>query len=99
MIRLVLFAIAIATARGASATWMAAAEQDSGTAFVKGGGPVTEEQVRQEMLVEGYSNPQILRQGRYFEAMGTKDGQMQKLIIDSWTGQLRSENGEDEDND
>jgi hypothetical protein len=99
MNRLALFAIAIAAALGTSTTWIAAAEQDSGTALVKGGGPVTEEQVRQEMLAEGYSNPQILRQGRYFEAMGTKGGQTQKLVIDSWTGQLSSENGEDEDND
>jgi hypothetical protein len=98
---LALFAIAIAIAAtlGASATWMAAVEQDSGTAFVKGGAPATEDQVRQEMLAEGYSNPQILRQGRYFEAMGTKDGQTQKLVIDSRTGLLRSENGEDEDSD
>jgi hypothetical protein len=99
MNRLALFAIAIAATLGASATWMAAAERDSGTAFVNGGAPVTEDQVRQEMLAEGYSNPQILRQGRYFEAMGTKDGQMQKLVIDSWTGLLRSENGDDEDSD
>jgi hypothetical protein len=99
MNRLVLISVAIAAALGASAAWMAAAEQESRTAFVKGGGPVTEQQVRQEMLAEGYSNPQILRRGRYFEAMGTKDSQTQKLVIDSWTGQLSSEDGEDKDND
>jgi hypothetical protein len=51
------------------------------------------------MLAEGYSNPQIMREGRYFEAMGTKDGQTQKLVVDSQTGRLRDAGNEAEDND
>jgi hypothetical protein len=54
---------------------------------------VTEDQVRQEMVAEGYSNPQVMREGRYFEATGIKDGQMQKLVVDSQTGRLRTGGG------
>ena len=97
MNKVLVSAIVLAVVLGAAAVWVATAEQSSGPAFVKGGGPVTEDQVRQEMLAEGYSNPQVMRQGRYFEAMGTKDGQSQKLVVDAWTGRLRSGDGEDDD--
>ena len=60
---------------------------------------MTEDQVRQEMLAEGYSNPQVVREGKDFEAMGTKDGQTQKLVVDSQTGRLRTGSEEGEDND
>ena len=79
--------------------WIATAEESLGPAFIKGGGPVTEDQVRQEMLAEGYSNPQVVREGQYFEAMGTKDGQTQKLVVDLQTGRLRTSGDQGEDND
>jgi hypothetical protein len=79
--------------------WIAVAEEGLGPAFIKGGGPVTENQVRQEMLAEGYSNPKVVREGKNFEVMGTKDGQTQKLVVDSQTGRLRTGSEEGEDND
>jgi hypothetical protein len=88
--------IALALAVGGAAT-VAIAEESSRPPFIKGGGPVTDEQIRQELLAEGYSNPQIVRQGRYFEALGTKDNQTQKFVVDGWTGQLRGEDDEDDD--
>jgi hypothetical protein len=94
-----LWGIFLAAALGLTGVWFAIAQQNAGAPFVKGGGPVTEDQVRQEMLAEGYSNPQIMREGRYFEAMGTKDGQTQKLVVDSQTGRLRDAGNEAEDND
>jgi hypothetical protein len=75
---------------------MVIAEETSAPPFIKDGGPVTEEQIRQELLAEGYSNPQIVRQGRYFDAWGTKDSQTQKFVVDGWTGQLRGEDDEDD---
>jgi|SRR6516162_5729680 hypothetical protein len=97
MNRLLISGFALALALGGAATWMAIAEESAGAPFIKGGGPVTEEQIRQELLAEGYSNPQIVKQGRYFEAMGTKDGQTRKLIVDGWTGLLGGQDDEDED--
>jgi hypothetical protein len=84
---------------GAIGVWIATAQEGLGPAFIKGGGPVTEDQVRQEMLAEGYSNPEVMREGNRFEAMGTKDGQTQRLVIDSQTGRLRTGGEEGEDND
>jgi hypothetical protein len=99
MNRLLVSGIALAIALGAIGVWIATAEEGLGPAFVKGGGPVTEDQVRQEMLAEGYSNPQVVREGRNFEGVGTKDGQTQKLIIDGQTARLRAGSEDGEDND
>jgi hypothetical protein len=99
MKRLLISGATLALSLGAIGVWIAIAEEGVGPAFVKGGGPVTEDQVRQEMLAEGYSNPQVAREGKYFEAIGTKDGQTQKLVVDSQTGRLRTGGEEDEDND
>jgi hypothetical protein len=96
MNKLLVSGIVLAAAlAAAAAVWLTMAEEGSKPAFIKGGGPVTEEQVRQEMLAEGFSNPQVARQGRYLEAMGTRNGQTQKLVVDAWTGRLRE--GEDDD--
>jgi hypothetical protein len=91
--------IALAVALSAIAVWIATAKEGLGPAFVNGGGPVTEDQVRQEMLTQGYSNPQVVREGQYFEAMGTKDGQTQRLVVDSQTGRLHTGGEEGEDSD
>jgi hypothetical protein len=99
MRRLFVSRTVLVLALGAIGVWIATAEENLGPAFVKGGGPVTEDRVRQEMLAEGYSNPQVVREGRYFEVMGTKDGQNQKLVVDQQTGRLRADVGESEDDD
>jgi hypothetical protein len=96
MSKQLIYGIVLALAVGGVGT-MAIGEESSRPPFIKGGGPVTEEQIRQELLAEGYSNPHIVRQGRYFEALGTKDSQTQKFVVDGWTGQLRGEEDEDDD--
>src|SRR6516162_4101983 len=83
--RKLVWGISLAAALGASGIWIATAPQTAGPPFVKSGGPVTEDQVREEMLTEGYSTPQIMREGRYFEVTGAKDGQTQRLVVDSQT--------------
>jgi hypothetical protein len=71
-------------------------EAQRGAVFIPGDQPVTEDQIRQKLQSEGYSNLQIVRQGRYFEAMGSKDGTTGKIAVDSQTGRLR---GADDDED
>jgi len=46
-----------------------------GPIFIASNGPVTEEQIRQKMTGDGWSNVQIAREGRYFQVMGSKDQQ------------------------
>ena len=60
-----------------------------GPAFIAGNQPVTEAQVRQKLQSDGWSNVQIVRRGKYFEAMGTKSDQSSKVVIDAQTGRLR----------
>ncbi|MBX9842069.1 MAG: PepSY domain-containing protein [Xanthobacteraceae bacterium] len=67
-----------------------------GPVFIAGDQPVTEDQVRQKLASDGWSNVQIVRDGRYFEAIASKDGQNNKIVVDSQTGRLR---GTDDDDD
>jgi len=75
---------------------IATVEQPQGPAFIAGDKPVTEDQVRQKLAADGWTNVQILRRGRYYEAMASKDGQTEKVTVNSQTGRLR---GNDDDDD
>jgi hypothetical protein len=80
---------------GATGVLIAMAEQSKGPVFIAGDQPVTEDQVRQRLQSEGYANVQIVPQGRYFEAMGSKDGQTGRITVDSQTGRLRDDDDDD----
>ncbi len=73
------------------------AEPTKGPVFIAGDQPVTEDQVRQKLQTEGWSNIQIARDGRYIEAMASKDGQNSKIEVDSQTGRLRAADDDDDD--
>src|SRR6516162_6785475 len=83
---------------GAAGVLIATAEESGGPGpvFIAGDQPVTEEQVRQKLQSEGYSNVQIVRQGRYFDATGSKDGTTGRIAVDSQTGRIRADD-DDED--
>jgi cell division septal protein FtsQ len=74
---------------GAAVVPIAAAQSDE-PVFIAGDRPVTEDQIRQKLRSEGYANVQILRRDRYFEAMASKDGQTETIVVDSQTGRLRA---------
>src|SRR6266571_8098729 len=65
------------------------AEPNKGPVLIAGDRPVTEDQVRQKLQSDGWTNLQIVRDGRYFEAMGSKSGQTTKVAVDAQTGRLR----------
>ena len=73
------------------------AAPNQGPAFIAGDQPVTEDQVRQKLQSEGWSNVQIVREGRYIEATALKDGQSSKIAVDSQTGRLRGADDDDDD--
>ena len=73
------------------------AEPTKGPPFIPGDQPVTEDQIRQRLQADGWSNVQIMRDGRYFEAIASKNGQNSKMFVDSQTGRLRA--GDDDDDD
>ena len=76
---------------------MVTAEPSRGPAFIAGDQPVTEDQVRQKLQSDGWSNVQILREGRYLEAMGSKNGETMKVAVDAQTGRLKATDDGDED--
>lgn len=67
----------------------------AGPVFIASNVPVTEEQIRQKMATDGWSNVLIAREGRYFQVMGSKDQQTSRFTADSQTGRLRG--GDDDD--
>lgn len=68
-----------------------AKERDGGPVFIANKGPITEDQVRQKMMTDGWTNVLISREGRYFQVMGSKDQQTAHLVVDSQTGRLRGD--------
>jgi hypothetical protein len=83
----------------ATGALIAMAEQSKGPVFIAGDQPVTEDQILQKLQSEGYSNIQIARQGRFFEAMGSKDGKTGKIRVDAQTGRLANDADDDDDDD
>jgi hypothetical protein len=81
---------------GIAGVAMVTAEPEKGPAFIAGDQPVTEDQVRQKLQSDGWSNVQVVREGRYLEAIGSKNGQTSKVAVDSQTGRLRAAD-DDED--
>ena len=74
-----------------------ATAEGQGPPFIAGDRPVTEDQIREKMGSEGYSNIQIVRQGRLFEALGTKDGKTGKILVNAQTGRLANVDDDDDD--
>jgi hypothetical protein len=73
-----------------------ATAQPRGAVFIAGDQPVTEAQVREKLQSDGYSNIQIVRQGRFIEAMGSKDGKTGKVLVDARTGRLADDDDDDD---
>jgi hypothetical protein len=71
--------------------------QPRGAVFIAGDKPVTEDQVREKLQSEGYSNVQIVHRGNYFEAIGSKAGKAGKVMVDARTGRLADEDDDDDD--
>lgn len=71
-----------------------AKERSDGPIFIAGNGPISEDQVRQKMTADGWTNVQVSQEGRYFQVMGSKDQETSHLVVDSQTGRLR---GDDDD--
>jgi hypothetical protein len=74
-----------------------ATAEGQGSPFIPGDKPVTEDQVREKLASDGYSNIQIVQQGRLFEALGTKDGKTSKVLVNAQTGRLASRDDDDDD--
>ncbi len=99
MSRLLLWSIAGGSVLAATVLAFVMAEPVRGPEFIPGDRPVTEDQVRQKLESDGWSNVQISHEGRYFEAVASKDGQNARFAVDSQTGRLRADDDDDDDDD
>src|SRR5258706_16359863 len=72
------------------------AEPTKGSAFIAGDPPATEGPVRQKLQSDGWQNVNIARDGRYFEAIASKDGKNSKIVVDAQTGRLRAADDDDD---
>jgi hypothetical protein len=98
MKRAVIWSIAGAMLLAAAAAFVVAApERDGGPVFIEGSRPVSEEQVRQKLVSDGWTNVQVVRRGRLVMAMGFKDGKTDVFEVDALTGRLRSSDDDDDD--
>jgi len=82
---------------GVTGVAIVVAEPTKGPAFIAGDQPVTEDQVRQKLQSDGWQNVNIVRDGRYFEAIASKDGKNSKIVVDAQTGRLRAADDDDDD--
>ena len=97
MNRLIAWTVGGALLAAATGLMIANAQQSSAPALIAGDHPVTAEQVRAKLQSDGWSNVQIVRDGRYFEAIGSKGGQTTKVAVDAQTGRLRAADDDDDD--
>jgi hypothetical protein len=55
--------------------------------------------VREKLQTDGWSNVQIVQDGKYFRVTGYRYGKTEKLAVDSQTGRLRANDDDDDDDD
>ncbi len=67
-----------------------------GPVLIAGDQPVTEDQVREKLQSDGWTNIRIVRDGQYFEIVAYKNDRDNKLEVDSQTGRLRPDDGDDD---
>jgi hypothetical protein len=89
--------IGVAFLAGSVGLTIANAQQAQAPAFIAGDRPVTAEQVLQKLQTDGWSNVAISRSGRYIEVIGSRNGEVGKMAVDSQTGRLRADNDDDDD--
>lgn len=65
--------------------------RDGGPVFIANNGAITEDQVRHEMMSDGWTNVLINRGGQYFQVMGSNGQETAHLVVGSQTGRLRGD--------
>jgi hypothetical protein len=64
--------------------------------FIAGNRHVTEDQVRQKLVSDGWTDVRVVLRGRFFLATASKGAELGAFSVDALTGRLR---GEDDDCD
>ena len=99
MNRVLMWTLAGGLTIGASGVVLVMAQSGKRQVFIAGDRPVTEDQVRQKLQSDGWSNVHVVSEGRYIAAVASKDGKDSKIAVDSQTGRLRAADDDDDDDD
>lgn len=67
-----------------------------GSILIAGDQAVTEDQVRQKLQSDGWTNIRIGRDGRYFQVVASMNGRDKNFEVDSQSGRLRPDDGDDD---
>ena len=70
---------------------------DSSNRLIPGNGPITEQQIRDKLAADGFSNIQVTSQGHAFETTATRGGRVLRLAIDGESGSVLETQDEDDD--
>lgn len=65
--------------------------------LIPGVGPITEQQIRDKLTADGFSNIQITLQGSIFQTNATKEGRGMGLAIDAESGTILQARDDDDD--
>ena len=91
------FAAVITSFLAISATSIYAAGDSPNRLLLVPGTPITEQQIRDKLVADGFSNIQITSQGRAFETTATKGGRVLRLAIDADSGMVLEAQDDDDD--
>jgi hypothetical protein len=98
MNRLVIGVIAGALFAGVAGL-IAKAQQNQGAVLIAGDRAVTAEQIQEKLQSDGWSNIVLSRNGRYIQVTASRNGQTEKMKVDSQTGRLQANTDDDDDDD
>ena len=73
------------------------AASNSPDRFIPWVGPITEQQIRDKLTADGFSNVEITPQGSIFQTNATKDGRALRLSIDAQSGTVLKVQDDDDD--
>jgi hypothetical protein len=72
-----------------------AARLDSGRVFIAGEQPVSVDQVRDKLALDGWSNIQVSQKGRFIVAVASRNGEEKTIEVEALTGRIRITDDDD----
>lgn len=75
------------------------AASDSSQRLIPGNGPITEQQIRDKLTADGFSDIQVTSLGRAFQTTATRGGHVLRMAIDADSGSVLKTQDDDGDDD
>jgi hypothetical protein len=92
-------AVTISSFVAVGAASIYAAGDSSSARLIPGNGPITEQQIRDKLIADGFSNIQITSARDTFQTNAVRNGRALRLAIDAQTGTVVQSRDDDDDDD